>query len=211
MTYEITSKTVGAYRVAVVYDNDPMNPRKEWDNVGTVVLIDRCRYDFGDEHASYDELREIANNPANICLPIYMYDHSGITINTTGFSCAWDSGQVGIIYCTKEQAIKEWGKKILTKKARDAAVKCMQAEIETLDQYLTGQVYGYIVYDAEGDDVDSCWGFFGEEEYCLGEGVASAEYFVEKDMERRREAWRKALREARERRYWANRGVETTV
>ena len=30
-----------------------------------------------------------------LMLPLYLYDHSGITMNTTGFSCPWDSGQVG--------------------------------------------------------------------------------------------------------------------
>lgn len=32
-----------------------------------------------------------------LMLPLYLYDHSGITMNTTGFSCPWDSGQVGWI------------------------------------------------------------------------------------------------------------------
>ena len=27
-----------------------------------------------------------------VILPLYLYDHSGITMNTTGFSCPWDSG-----------------------------------------------------------------------------------------------------------------------
>ena len=29
-----------------------------------------------------------------VILPLYLYDHSGITMNTCGFSCPWDSGQV---------------------------------------------------------------------------------------------------------------------
>lgn len=33
-----------------------------------------------------------------VILPLYLYDHSGITMNTCGFSCPWDSGQVGWIY-----------------------------------------------------------------------------------------------------------------
>ena len=36
-----------------------------------------------------------------VILPLYLYDHSGITMNTCGFSCPWDSGQVGWIYADK--------------------------------------------------------------------------------------------------------------
>ena len=35
-----------------------------------------------------------------VILPLYLYDHSGITMNTCGFSCPWDSGQVGWIYAS---------------------------------------------------------------------------------------------------------------
>ena len=24
-----------------------------------------------------------------VCLPLYLYDHGGITMNTTGFACSW--------------------------------------------------------------------------------------------------------------------------
>ena len=56
MSYEVESKTLpGGHRVAVVYDEHPESPR-EWDNLGTVVLVDRCRYNFGDEQADQDEV-----------------------------------------------------------------------------------------------------------------------------------------------------------
>ena len=37
-----------------------------------------------------------------VFLPLYLFDHSGITMNTSGFSCPWDSGQVGWIFCTPD-------------------------------------------------------------------------------------------------------------
>lgn len=39
-----------------------------------------------------------------VMLPLYLYDHGGITINTTGFHCPWDSGQVGWIHTTVKNA-----------------------------------------------------------------------------------------------------------
>lgn len=79
----------------------------------------------------------------NLCvLPLYLYDHSGITMNTTGFSCGWDSGQVGYIYVTKYTWVKETKQEF----SQEAARKALEAEVETYDHYLTGEVYGKILY-----------------------------------------------------------------
>lgn len=196
----VESKTLeSGFRVDVEYDPYAENPVGNYDMVGTIVLSNRCHYAFGHESADYETLRDLADDPNNIVLPIYMYDHSGITINTTGFSCPWDSGQVGIIYCTKQKAVYEFGKKVCTKKVREAAIRCMVGEIETVDQYLTGQVYGFIVYDPEGNELDSCWGFYGENDYCLSEGLSSARHFE-----------KQAQQESLELAYWASRDVMTT-
>ena len=171
---EITSKTLpNCYKVVVEQDLYPQNPR-EWDNVGTVVLNNRSKYNFGDETASPDYLKELEADKILICLPIYLYDHSGITINTTGFTCRWDSGQVGVIYCTKETAVKEFGKTLCTEKVKGKALKRLEGEIEVLDAYLTGEVYGYRVLDHLGEEVHSCWGFYGDSNYALQEGIAEA-------------------------------------
>lgn len=41
-----------------------------------------------------------------VVLPLYLYDHGGITMNTGGFSDPWDSGQVGFIFVSKEKIKK---------------------------------------------------------------------------------------------------------
>ncbi len=96
-----------------------------------------------------------------IMLPLYLYDHSGITMNTTGYSCPWDSGQVGWIYASKEDALREFGGKVLTAEKRAQAENLMRGEVETYDCYLRGECYGYELYK-NGQLEDSCWGFLGE-------------------------------------------------
>jgi len=44
-----------------------------------------------------------------VILPLYLYDHGGITMSTGAFSCPWDSGQVGWIYAPKKTFIDETG------------------------------------------------------------------------------------------------------
>lgn len=99
-------------------------------------------------------------------LPVYIYDHSGITINTTGFSCRWDSGRIGIVYTSllddnDDLPIPQEGESIL-----EAAERVLRSEIKYIDQIITGSVYGFQEYavDEDGDYYvdDSCWGFVGE-------------------------------------------------
>lgn len=116
----------------------------------------------------YDRYEHLVS-PENrlIYLPLYLYDHSGITMSTGSFSCSWDSGLVGWIFCTGTTAIREWGKTRLTKKVIESARKYLEGEVETYDQYLTGQIYGFTIYEhvegyspEDGEQIDSCWGFF---------------------------------------------------
>lgn len=102
-----------------------------------------------------------AVDKAAITLPLYLYDHGNITMRTGAFSCPWDSGQVGVVYVLKEAVRKEWGWKLITKSRRKKIENLLRAEVQVYDNYLTGSVYGYVVKDQEGFDIDSCWGFYG--------------------------------------------------
>lgn len=114
----------------------------------------------------------------SVFLPLYLYDHSGITMNTTGFSCSWDSGQVGFIYADYEDIRKEYGWKNITKKRIKEIEKRLTSEVKEYDDYLTGNVYGFVIEDKDGEHIDSCWNFIGDYEYCLSEArhAVKAEY-----------------------------------
>ena len=92
-------------------------------------------------------------------LPLYLYDHSGITMNTTGFSCPWDSGQVGWIYADRRRIEAEYGK--VTPETVEKARQVLEGEVKSYDYFLTGQCYGFQLF-REDVEVDSCWGFLGE-------------------------------------------------
>ena len=42
------------------------------------------------------------------------------------------------------------------------AKKILEGEVETYNQYLTGDVYGFILEKPDGEHIDSCWGFYGD-------------------------------------------------
>lgn len=167
-------------------DTDPMSPR-EWDNLGFMVCFHR-RYNLGDESRLHSQdfsgwadiekhLRK--EYGAEIILPLYLYDHGGITISTDPFSCPWDSGRVGVIYATRAKILEAYETKRLTKKVRERATECLKAEVEAYDQFLRGDVWGFVIEDENGEHIDSCWGFFGED-YCREQGESVLKWHQEK-------------------------------
>jgi hypothetical protein len=161
---------VGNLTVRIEPDQNPGSPR-EWSNFGKMVCCHR-RYKLGDEQSDHDGIQAIIDDKDNICLPLYLYDHSGITMNTTGFSCPWDSGQVGIIYCSKTDIRKEF--RTAGPANIEKARALLRSEVEVYDQFLRGDVYGYVVEDESKNNLESCWGFYGLE-YCRGEARSQAE------------------------------------
>lgn len=89
-------------------------------------------------------------------LPLYLYDHSGITISTAEFSCPWDSGQVGFIYAEKDNLTKQFGDNLNLAEVKNILI----AEVKEYDSYLQGECYGFELYKNE-ELHDSCWGFIG--------------------------------------------------
>lgn len=49
-----------------------------------------------------------------------------------------------------------------------------RACVEEWNTYLSGDVYGYVIEDAEGEQLESCWGCYGLS-YCIEEAKAAAE------------------------------------
>ncbi|MFQ7109950.1 MAG: hypothetical protein ACLRP4_09260 [Dialister invisus] len=100
-----------------------------------------------------------------LMLPLYLYDHSGITMNTTGFSCPGTAGRLDDL-CLQEDALREFGGKSFTAATRKKAEDCMRGEVECYDSYLRGEAYGFELYK-DGELEDSCWGFIGSNEEAL--------------------------------------------
>ena len=131
------------------------------------------------------------------------------TSNGYPYNDRWDAGCVGFIYVTKEKALKEWGgipekdesgefikiphehpdgsvsysikyTPITEENWKECAKYHINNEVETYDQYLRCDVYGFtltkkvlkqdkcphcgeVIREYEEDEfVDSCWGFFGD-------------------------------------------------
>lgn len=184
-------------------DTDGANPR-DYDNLGE-MLAWHPNYYLGDkqfkdgsgrgatrtiyERSDFESIGELAEKLADegaVCvLPLYLFDHSGISISAGGnyvgrgdtasggrdeFGNAngWDTTLCGVIYTTPER-VKE-----LCGEGKDGALYCppdwqgtpdewianqLKNEVELYDRYLRGEVYYFAVEDEQGEHLNSCGGF----------------------------------------------------
>jgi hypothetical protein len=161
------------HTIQISHDDFSMHPRTDFDNLGSMVMFHN-RYNLPNEGSynkndfnSWAELEKdiIRKEDIAVIIPVYMYEHSGVVLNTNGFSCPWDSGQVGFIFISKAKARTECSWKQITKTRRERLEKHLIGEVEVYSQYLNGDVYGYTVLNEEGEEIEavdgSSWGYFG--------------------------------------------------
>jgi len=147
--------------VRVLRSTDPLNPREDGDCLGVMIGF-HGRYRLGDKH-TYRTPDDFHSSPefrkaqkSGLILPLYLYDHSGITMRTYPFSCPWDSGQVGFIYTDLARYTMFTGRKALNKALKAKVLDTLRNEVKTYSQYLEGEVY-----DLEVDGEIVCSGFYG--------------------------------------------------
>ena len=129
------------------------------------IVSSRFRHGPKTEERAIDEAMQKVISEKYLMLPLYLYDHSGLAMSTESFSgraphAEWDSGQVGWIYVSKEDALKEFDADKMTGAIRQKADALMRSEVAAYDSYLRGECYGFELYK-NGELSDSCWGFMG--------------------------------------------------
>lgn len=158
--------------IKIYFDEFAESPR-EWGTLGTLVCSHH-RHDFSDvpfpqagEYGSlladFKEYLKTLSLTLNdiIYTPVYMYDHSGIALSSTPFSCKWDSGLIGYNYVSKSAVRADYKVKRITPKLHKSIISVLDAELEVYNHYVQGNCYEFRIFDSRGEFVDSCGGFIG--------------------------------------------------
>lgn len=135
-----------------------------------------------------------------VWLPISMYEHSGINIwlgSTSGHPDArWDCSTIGFAYIERKTAEKEGacnpdanGLYNGHKSWQEWAYDVMEYEMKIYNQYVTGEVFGYMIEGGDGYCDDSCWGFYGTDEIprMIEEAKAEIDHALERQEKEREE------------------------
>lgn len=179
-------------RVTKRVDEYPCNPRELNDNLTTMICHHRNYY-LGDVKESeqfegFTSLKELKQalveyyGEMAYIKPLSLYDHSTQTLAIGEPTDMWDSGYVGFIFVTKEQARKEYGVKRITKSVIEKIEKLAQAEVKEYNKvWLWGEVYVlslervFTNIDDKNDSfeefVDSIGGFTFDNDYTVEEAI----------------------------------------
>lgn len=185
------------HTIEICPDEEPQDPR-EWDNLTEwhcwhkSISIGDENYEVGSERDINTVLREAKRN-RDIVLPLYIYQHSGIALSLTsfkgrlpGYHYEFDSGQVGFVIIRRKKILAEYGGQKLSSKKVAQAMRVAEGEVKTWNQYSCGDVYGYRVLDSDNEVVESCWGFYGEDngtDNVMNEGKAVVDHLTKKETQ----------------------------
>lgn len=145
---------------------------------------DSVASDMADKLDLCEKISLLEDTGEIVILPISMYEHSGISLwlgSKWGHSDAqWDCSSIGFAYVEKATAEKEMPQRKLTYEQRNDwkkwAYAMMEGEMETYNKYVSGEVYGYMIEDEEGEEASNfhlcgCWGYYDKD--CLLEDAKS--------------------------------------
>lgn len=118
---------------------DPVvgNPRECFDHIATFAFFHK-RYSLGDkveikseDYPGWTEMEQdiVRTYKPRYITPVYMYDHSGLVLSTSPFSCPWDSGRVGFMWISDPDI------------PPDDLSEIVKDEIQELNQWLSGDVW----------------------------------------------------------------------
>lgn len=171
-----TLKLPNGLLLSIYVDDDAESPLTDSD-AGRAYCWHRRynlgHYDLNPFQSPQDLLRELyeefhrrstsgLEKAGVLMMPLYLYDHSGITMSTSPYSCPWDSGQVGWWVLKPAEISAEWDGD------RAKAREYVNGVIETYAAYLEGECYRFRTEDAFGETVDSCGGFIGSDHWASG-------------------------------------------
>lgn len=151
--------------INILQDECSENPR-DWGTNLTEMVCFHNRYNLGDHHElrhedfnSWEEVEAHLLDTEDIIAikPLYLYDHSGLSISTSPFSCRWDSGQIGFIFVARHTIVDHFGE---IDNMEEVAENVINEELELYKAYVSGDVFCAQLIE-DGEEVDFTGGFIG--------------------------------------------------
>ena len=158
------------YKVIIEEDQDAESPSENQDEHAFIATTRNRYFEVDGPHG--ETASDIGENLEEREKTHYVYKlnamiHSGVYLSITSdlkqYHMGFDSGQIGFLLITRgESEIPH-------------PDKYAEGMVETWNQYLSGDVWGYVIEDGEQNLIDSCWGFYGFE-YAKEEAFAAVPY-----------------------------------
>jgi len=177
------------YTIKIYPDYDAMSP-DEWNNEYVFLVgyhddfwVDKKEFITKDEAIRLAEndidkedtkLKQIKKDYHIFGLEAYIHSGVSLYLSYEG-NCPdrkWDVCQLGLVFVKRTET-----------KSRIKAKKIAENLLETWNDYLSGNVYGHRVIDNNGNEIHSCWGFYGD--YNKSGLLDDAKDMIEYDIEQK--------------------------
>jgi hypothetical protein len=175
------------FRISIYPDTDASNPLEDWDEMGTILSLNRRHGNFDP-----DGIEEAINDPDAV--PLSYFEH-GLCLWSvagelpSGARCPFDSVSFAGLWLPDVQTLasaRNYGgrtrRHFMRKRARQAC--------DAYTGWCNGDIYGYEIArisvcpccgEEKSESVESCWGFFGRET-CLSEARVALDALAERAM-----------------------------
>lgn len=174
-------------RLTIDHDSTAESPRK-WESSWNLSCSHK-RYDLGDEdcrlnvrdYDSWEEYGEALREEYDIVemVPLYLLDHSHLSLSIVDFNDRWDSGQIGFAFLTAENQKDLVGAYDITD-LHEASLEVLKQELEVYEGWMNGEAYSIMVEDVNtGETIDNIGGFYGTDFSANGLDDYIPEEFVE--------------------------------
>ncbi len=157
---KIYSEEYKGHKIEIFHDISSDSP-DDWGDDGAFLVhyhrdleVKRDKIVTRDDIAEWYQGGKIEAEKEYYIFPVSAYIHSGVSLSLhysfPGDGAGWDTSHVGAVLVKKDEA----------KKKKDA-YRIAEATIETWNDCLSGNVYGYVIDDG---DSGSVWGYYGDYE-----------------------------------------------
>ena len=152
---------------------EPVEDEADAESYGSLIISGSGVFKEAEQSLWFLKLVEAEGG---VVMPLYLYDHGGVTMSTSTFSDPWDSGVVGYIYVTRAKLVEEYGD--ASEETKTTARNVLESEVKEYAMFLEGDVWKFEITSPNEDECDSCHGILGYEN-CESEAEASLTAIVE--------------------------------
>lgn len=159
-------------KLVIKYDTDAESPR-QWDNLGYFITVDRNHHspdknetlqtivkDTAEEATDQNdhieritkEINEQTNEKVLAIYPVVKYEHGNV-VYRLGTQQGFDYSNNGFYIVTDKTAN-------ILGTPRESFEKVITGELEEYTKWANGEVYGFVLYDDNGEVDESCWGYY---------------------------------------------------
>lgn len=167
----VEEKKIGKYLIKIYPDDGNESPNDWWDDEKFLIFDHRDLYVERDGFNPDDIFENGETVKGYHVFRCYAYIHGGVALDVDSHTfpdARWDVSFKGFWLIKRVKGT--WTRKHALTAALDLC--------KTWNQYLSGDVYCYKIYNENDEEIDSCWGYYGVES-CMEAAEDIVNYLID--------------------------------